>query len=152
METFSLSSSWDEIADEAEWLLESDQATRRVLDDDRADKKQEDDQEVDRDDTDTHMETIFGRRRRDSIAVEWSSKVVYILEFKRTSDQRRDYRERGEARAQHEVLVKSLEKVAGEAVGENSGWKIKLIIFVGGTCGSVHAQTLNNSLKELGVI
>ena len=25
---------WDEIADEAEWLLESDQATRRVLDDD----------------------------------------------------------------------------------------------------------------------
>ena len=145
---------WDEIADEAEWLLESDQATRRVLDDDRADKKQEDDQEVDRDDTDTHMETIFGRRRPDSIAVEWSSKVVYILEFKRTSDQRRDYRERGEARAraQHEVLVKSLEKVAGEAVGENSGWKIKLVVFVGGTCGSVHVQTLNNNLKELGVI
>ena len=69
---------------------------------------------------------------------EWSSKVVYVLEFKRTSDQRRDYRERGEARAraQHEVLVKSLEKVAGEAVGENSGWKIKLVVFVGGTCGS----------------
>jgi hypothetical protein len=43
-------------------------------------------------------------------------------------------------------------KVAGEAVGENSGWKIKLIIFVGGKCGSVHAQTLNNNLKELGVI
>jgi hypothetical protein len=130
------------------------QATRQVLDDDRADKKQEDDQEVDRDDTDTHMETIFGRRRPDSIAVEWSSKVVYILEFKRTSDQRRDYRERGEARAraQHEVLVKSLEKVAGEAVGENSGWKIKLVVFVGGTCGSVHVQTLNNNLKELGVI
>ncbi len=100
------------------------------------------------------METIFGRRRPDSIAVEWSSKVVYILEFKRTSDQRRDYRERGEARAraQHEVLVKSLEKVAGEAVGENSGWKIKLVVFVGGTCGSVHVQTLNNNLKELGVI
>ena len=32
------------------------------------------------------METIFGRRRPDSIAVEWSSKVVYVLEFKRTSD------------------------------------------------------------------
>ena len=50
------------------------------------------------------------------------------------------------------VLVKSLEKVAGEAVGENSGWKIKLIIFVGGTCGSVHVQTLNNNLEELAVI
>jgi hypothetical protein len=79
---------------------------------------------------------------------------LYVLEFNRTSDQRRNYRERGKARAraQHYVLVKSLEKVAGEVVGENSGWKIKLIIFVGGTCGSVHAQTLNNNLKELGVI
>ncbi len=67
-----------------------------------------------------------------SIAVEWSSKVLYVLEFKRTSDQKRNYRERGEvrARAQHDVLVKGLEKVAGEAVGENSGWKIKLIMFV----------------------
>jgi hypothetical protein len=88
------------------------------------------------------------------IAVEWTSKVLYVLEFKRTSDQRQHYRERGEARAraQHDVLVKSLEKVAGEAVGENSGLKIKLIIFVGGTCGSVHAQTLNNNLEELGVV
>ena len=77
-----------------------------------------------------------------------------ILEFKRTSDQRHDYRERGEARAraQHKVPVKSLQKVAGESVGENSGWKIKLVVFVGGTCGSVHMQTLNNNLKELGVI
>ena len=100
------------------------------------------------------METIFGRRRPDSIAVEWNSEVLYVLEFKRTSDQRRNYRERGEARAraQHDVLVKSLEKVAGEAIGENGGWKIKLLIFVGGTCGSVHVQTLNNSLTELGVL
>ncbi len=123
-------------------------------DDDQDDKKQEDYQEVDRDETDTHLETIFGRRRPDSIAVEWSSKVLYVLEFKRTSDQRRNYRDHWEvrARAQHDVLVKSLEKVAGEAVGENSGWKIKLIIFVGGTCGSVHVQTLNNNLEKLGVI
>jgi hypothetical protein len=132
----------------------SDQATRRAPANDQADKEQEGDQEVDRDETDTHMETIFGRRRPDSIAVEWSSKVLYVLEFKRTSDQRRNYRERGEARAraQHDVLVKSLEKVAGEAIGENCGWKIKLLIFVGGTCGSVHVQTLNNNLRELGVL
>ncbi len=42
--------------------------------------------------------------------------------------------------------------MAGEAVGENSGWKIKLLIFVGGTCGSIHVQTLNNNLRELGVL
>jgi hypothetical protein len=145
---------WDEIADEAEGPIENDQVLRRVQEDNRAAKKQEDDQAEDRDDTDTHLETIFGRRRPDSIAVEWSTKVLYTLEFKRTSDQRRDYRERGEARAraQHNILVKSLEKVAGKAVGENGGWKIKLVVFVGGTCGSVHAQTFNNNLKELGVL
>ena len=54
---------WGEIADEAERLLESDQATQRVPDDDQADKELEEDQEVDRDDTDTYNETIFGRRR-----------------------------------------------------------------------------------------
>jgi hypothetical protein len=114
---------WDDIAGEAERLL-----------------AQETDPEVDRDDTDEYTSTVFGRRRPDSMAVDWSNKTVYVLEFKRTSDQRKNYRERGEARAraQHEVLVKSLEKVAGEAVGEHSGWKVKLLIFVGGTCGSVY--------------
>ena len=62
---------WDEIADEAERLLESDQATRRAPDDDQADKEQEDEQEVDRDETDTHMETIFGRRRLSSGAAKF---------------------------------------------------------------------------------
>ncbi len=42
--------------------------------------------------------------------------------------------------------------MAEEAEGKNRGWKIKLIIFVGGTCGSVHTQTFNNNLKELGVV
>ncbi len=98
-------------------LLESDQANRQVPVDDHVDKEQEDDQGVDQDETDPFNEVIFGRRRPDSIAVDWTSKVLYVLEFKRTSDQGQNYRERGEnrARAQHGVLVKSLEKVAGEA-------------------------------------
>jgi ribonuclease HI len=135
---------WDEIADEAERLLESDQANRQVPDDEQVDKEQEDNQEVDQDETEPYIETIFGRRRPDSIAVEWTSKVLYVLEFKRTSDQRRNYRERGEARAraQHDVLVKSLENVEGEAVGEKSGWKIKLIISVGGTCTRKRLTTI----------
>ena len=52
----------------------------------------------------------------------------------------------------NDVLVRSLGKVAGEVEGENRGCKIKLIIFVGGTCGSVHAQTFRDNLKELGVV
>ena len=83
-----------------------------------------------------------------------TSKTLYVLEFKRTSDQRQDYRERGECRARdhHDVLVKSLETVAKEAEGESVGWTVKLIIFVGGTCGSIHVQTFNSNLKELGVL
>ena len=47
-------------------------------------------------------------------SVDWTNKVLYVLEFKRTSDQRRDYRERGESRAMahHDILVRSLEKVS----------------------------------------
>ena len=79
---------------------------------------------------------------------------LFVLEFKRTSDQSRDYRERGEsrARAQHDILIRSLEKVAGEAEGENGGWKIKLIIFVGGTSGSVNVQIFNDNLQALQVL
>ena len=113
------------------------------------------DQGVEREETDSYNEVIFGRRRPDSIAIDCNNKILHVLEFKRTSDQRHTYRECGEsrARAQHDVLVRSsLEKVAEEAEGENKGWKIKLIIFVGGTCGSVHTQTFNNNLKELGVV
>jgi len=51
--------------------------------------------------------------------------------------------------AQNDILVRSLKKVAEDAEGENGGWEIKLIIFVGGTSGSVHARTLNDNLKEL---
>ena len=90
------------------------------------DEEQENDQVVDRDETDPYNEVTFGRRRPDSITVDWTSKVWYVLEFKRTSDQRQNYREHGESRArtQHCVHVKNLEKVAGEAVGENGGWTI----------------------------
>ena len=56
------------------------------------------------------------------------------------------------AMAQHDILARSLKQVAEDAEDENGGWKIKLIIFVGGTSGSVHAQTLNDNLKELQVI
>ena len=80
-------------------------------------------------------EVIFGRTSPDSVVVDWLNKVLFVLEFKRTSDQRRDCREPGESRAtaQHDILIRSLEKVAGDAEVENGGWKIKFIIFVGGT-------------------
>ena len=118
---------------------------------------QQRDDEPEGDEKEPSEEVIFGQRRPDSLAIDRTNKMVYVLEFKRTSDQRRDYREKGEsrakrARAQHDMLIRSLEKVAGETESEGERWKVKLIVFVGGTCGSVHVQTFNNNLKELGVV
>jgi hypothetical protein len=42
--------------------------------------------------------------------------------------------------------------VARDAEGENEGWKIRLIIFVGRTCGSVNVNTFNDNMNELHVI
>ena len=63
---------WDEIEDEVERLLESARANRQASDDNHVDKEQEDDQIADRDETDPYNEVIFGRRRPDSVAVDWT--------------------------------------------------------------------------------
>jgi len=143
---------WDDIEEEAEKLLASRRKERRASDINQANQQRDD--ELVGDETESYDEFIFGQRRPDSLSIDWTSKMVYVLEFKRTSDQRRDYRERGESRAlaQHDVLIRSLEKVTGETEREGERWKVKLIVFVGGACGSVHVQTFNNNLKELGVI
>ena len=83
------------------------------------------------------------------MAIDWNNKTVYVLEFKRTSDQRKDYREKGEARAraQHDVLIRSLKKVAEETESEGERWKVKLIIFVGnvwiGACANIQQSKKN---------
>jgi hypothetical protein len=112
---------WEDVADEAQRLLDIIKANGNAPNEDHEDGVQENDQGVDRD---PYNEVTFsGRRRPDSVVVHWTNKVLLVLEFKRTSDQRRDYRERGEsrARAQHDILIRSLEKVAGEAERENGG-------------------------------
>jgi hypothetical protein len=40
----------------------------------------------------------------------------------------------------------------GKLSDDDAFYHHHLRIFVGGTCGSVHAQTFNNNLKELGVV
>jgi ribonuclease HI len=143
---------WEDIEEEEEELIARSRVERRASASNQANQQRED--ESGGDEKDPSEEVIFGQRRPDSLAIDWTNKMVYVLEFKRTSDQRRDYREKAEsrARAQHDVLIRSLEKVAGETESEGERWKVKLIVFVGGTCGSVHVQTFNCNLKELGVL
>jgi hypothetical protein len=90
---------WKDIVDETEWLLTISKGGRNAAKEGHDDQELENDQEVEWDETDPYTEVIFGRRRPDSVVVDWANKVLYVLEFKRTSDQRRDYRERGESRA-----------------------------------------------------
>jgi hypothetical protein len=143
---------WDDLEEEAEELIAKEREEKQALSSDKTSQQRDD--ELVGDEKEPHEEVIFGQRRPDSMAIDWNNKMVYVLEFKRTSDQRKDYREKGEARAraQHDVLIRSLEKVAGETESEDERWKVKLIVFVGGTCGSVHVQSFNDNLKELGVI
>ena len=67
------------------------------------------------DEAESYEEVSFGRRQPDSVVVDRTNKVLFvyflflqeqikdiiIIEFKHTSDQRRDFRERGESRAKH---------------------------------------------------
>ena len=39
-----------------------------------------------------------------------------------------------------------------QAVGEQRGWEIKQIVFVGGTCGSVGEDVFNQNMKLLEVV
>jgi hypothetical protein len=98
---------WEDVADEAQRLLDDiNKANRNAPNEDHEDGVQENDQEIDRDETDPYNEVTFGRRRPDSVVVDWTNKVLFVLEFKHTSDQKPDYRERGQsrARAQHDIL------------------------------------------------
>ena len=39
-----------------------------------------------------------------------------------------------------------------KAIGQVKGWKVQQIVFVGGTCGSVHVGSFNTNMKALGVL
>jgi hypothetical protein len=39
-----------------------------------------------------------------------------------------------------------------QVVGQVKGWKVQQLVFVGGTCGSVHVESFNNNRKALGVL
>jgi hypothetical protein len=57
--------------------------------------------------------------------------------------------ERAAAAAQDQY--KSL--LAGlQAVGRVKGWQAQQIVFVGGTCGSVHVDSFSKNMKALGVL
>ena len=51
------------------------------------------------------------------------------------------------AQEQYKSLLADL-----QAVGQVKGWKLQQIVFVGGTCGSVHVESFNRNMMTLGVL
>ena len=72
------------------------------------------------------------------------NKEFLAIEFKRTQDARSNYVEKATAVAQEQYtsLLTGL-----KAVGQVKGWKVHQIVFVGGTCGSVHVGSFNTNMK-----
>jgi hypothetical protein len=91
----------------------------------------------------------FWWRRLDGIGLDTVNKEFLANEFKRTRDARSNYVERATAVAQEQYtsLLTGL-----QAVGQVKGWKAQQIVFVGGTCGSVHVESFNKNMKALGVL
>ena len=77
------------------------------------------------------------------------NKELLAIEFKRTRDARSNYVEKAIAVAQEQYtsLLTGL-----QAVGQIKGWKVQQLVFVGGTCGSVHVESFNKNMKALGVL
>ena len=91
----------------------------------------------------------FWLRRLDGIGLDTVNKEVLAIEFKRTRGARSNYVEDSIAVAQEQYtsLLTGL-----QAVGQVKGWKAQQIVFVGGTCGSVHVESFNKNMKTLGIL
>ena len=81
--------------------------------------------------------------------MDTATKEFLAIEFKRTQDARGNYVERATAVAQehYKSLLTGL-----KAVGQVKGWKVQHIVFVGGTCASVHVESFISNMKALGVL
>jgi hypothetical protein len=91
----------------------------------------------------------FWRRRLDGIGLDTITKELLAIEFKRTRDASSNYVEKAIAVAQEQYT--SL-LTGPHAVGRVKGCKVQQLVFVGGTCGSVHVESFNKNMKALGVL
>jgi len=85
-------------------------------------------------------------RRPDGVAINVDMQIVYILEFKRSTDRDEGFLEVKEAKAneQHKSIIGALKATAPK-------WEFEQIVFVVGNCGSVVESDFYNKLKKLDV-
>ena len=95
------------------------------------------------------LEEQYRRRRLDGVGVDTVTKEFLAIELKRKQDVRSNYVEKATAAAQEQY--KSL-LTRLQAVSLVKGWRVQQVVFVGGTCGSVHVESFNRNMKTLGVL
>ena len=83
------------------------------------------------------------------MVLDKEAKVCYVLEFKRVLERRGGAQEKARQRAeqQHGNLVRGLSKAL-----EGGEWRVTLIVFVRGMCGSVEEKAFNANMELLGMI
>ena len=91
----------------------------------------------------------FWRRRLDGIGLDTVNREFLAIEFKRTQDARSNYA--GKATEVAQELYRSL-LTCLKAVGQVKGWKVHQMVFVGGTCRSIHVESFKKNIKALGLI
>ena len=83
------------------------------------------------------------------MSVKGGVRESLYCKFKRTRDARSNYVEKAIAVAQEQYTSWL---TGPQAVGQVKGWKLQQLVFVGGTCGSVHVESFNKNMKALGVL
>jgi hypothetical protein len=99
--------------------------------------------------TEEHYQERFWRPRLDGICLDVVTKEFLAIEFKRTQDMRSNHVDEvtAVAQKQYKNLLMGL-----QSISQNKGWKVQQLVFVGGTCGSVHVESFNSNMKALGVL
>ena len=99
--------------------------------------------------TEGQYQERFWPRRLNGIGLDVVTQEFLAIEFKRTQAMRSNHMDEitAVAQKQYKSLLMGL-----QAIGQNKGWKVQQLVFVGGTCGSVHVESFDINMKALGVL
>ena len=95
------------------------------------------------------LERRFWDKRHDGMVLDKEDKVCYVLEFKRAFERYGGAQEQMQQKAerQHDNLVWGLSKAL-----DGGEWRVTLVAFVGGMCGSVEENVFDANMELMGVI
>ena len=91
----------------------------------------------------------FWDKRPDGMVMDKEDKIWYVIEFKRAFERYGGAQEKARQKAerQHDKLVLGL-----TAALNDSTWRVILVVFVGGMCGSVEEKAFNENMELMGVV